>query len=175
MTTFGAKSLGPSFEWTWEEGGELKSRTYHARSSMTFEEILDYNARKTMVTGLSLSGMRRLKQALLDAGADDAKTVRDAINSAAEESAEREREQWDELCSMTAMMVVEGERTDLVDQLKRSTPTEVNELAAWLENRVINRVPEEVAAIAGVDPTLPTPPVESSSTDDSGPASVSAE
>jgi hypothetical protein len=177
---FGAVFVGEKFQWyTSDKDGEPIEHEFRARSMMSFDDVITY---KQLLAQHRLLGDRlidQLKQrgAALDTDddADDDEERWDEVQRLADLAVESERERYELLLQATLMLVHPPHADELRPLLEESNPADVAVLREWLVKKVIDRIPEQVEAAAGVDPTSPPQPSSSPSSTTGGEVSDETE
>jgi hypothetical protein len=171
---FGVRTLGKGIEWGYVDPvtKELGTMEFHPKVGVTFEEILEFQAARAELVRDLRAEARRMQEAVnaLDPEDPEMPTKAEEITRG---NPEAERERFERQVDTVLMLIVDEERPRMEPLLRQGHPNEIRELLNHLQSVVITKTEKRVEAVANVDPTSPPVPVDSSSTEESGPDSES--
>jgi hypothetical protein len=171
---FGVRLLGAPIEWGYVDPitKQLGTVTFHPKVGINFEDILEFQAARSMLIRELRTEARKMQIAIdaLDPEDPDTPTKAEEITRG---DPDAERVRFTQQVESALMLIVDDERTMMRPLLEQGHPNEIRELVNYLQNVVITKTADRVEAVANVDPTSPPVPVDSSSTEDSGPDSSS--
>jgi hypothetical protein len=154
LPTFGPPPKGRKFDWLiLGDDDEQTTRTFRARSHLTFDEQLEYNARKTMMTAEGAYAKRRRDAQLKEIDDDDPDAL-EKLAAYGTDARDFESQRYDQLVEMTLLLVDADDVDELRPLLEGADIQALQALRAWLEAAVIARTVKEVEEVAHVDPTL---------------------
>lgn len=166
--TFGTPTKGHRFDWkVLGDDGEDTVKTFRARPHLTFDEQLEYNARRTMMTAEGAYAARRREAQLAEITDDDPDALA-KLAAYGDDAREFESKRYDQLVEITLLLVDPDDVAELRPLLEASDIQALQALRAWLESAVIARTVKEVQEVAHVDPTSPPAPSGSSDSPTSG-------
>jgi hypothetical protein len=171
---FGVRTLGKGIEWGYVDPvtKELRTVEFHPKVGVTFEEILDFQAARSELIRDLRAEARRM-QAAVDALDPEDPEMAMKAEEITRGDPDAERERFERQVDSVLMLIVDDERALMGPLLRAGHPNEIRELINHLQTVVITKTATRVEAVANVDPTSPPAPVDSSSTEDSGPVSES--
>lgn len=166
------------FTWFWEDpdDGSDRERVFHAKRNLSFEELVEYDMQRVLAaTTVSHDAKATVKKLTELEASSEEEVDFEAVGTWLKGRAEGQTDQWANTIDNLLLLVVASERAILRPLLIVADPRDVTALRSDLEEVVLGRLKEEVQAVAGVDPTLPTPPVDSPPVEGSGLSSDSTE
>jgi hypothetical protein len=166
--------LDKGIQWGYVEPvtKELREVTFHPKVGVNFEEILEFQAARSMLIRELRAEARRMQVAIEALDPDDPETPIKA-EEITRGDPEAERDRFARQVDTVLMLIVDDERAMMEPLLRQGHPNEIRELINHLQSVVITKTEQRVEAVANVDPTSPPVPAASSSTVDSGPDSPS--
>jgi hypothetical protein len=171
---FGVRILGSPIEWGYVDPitKQLGTVVFHPKVGVNFEEILEFQAARSMLIRELRTEARKMQIAVeaLDPDDPDTPTKAEEITRG---DPDLERERFARQVDTALMLIMDEERATMRPLLEQGHPNEIRELINHLQQVVITKTEKRVEAVANVDPTSPPAPVDSSSTADSGPDSPS--
>lgn len=160
IARFGVSIVGPKFSWAWletdEDGNQVvRERQFRANPGMSFQEQLAYQTSLSKFQAQAIMAMSKVEnvvKVVTDAGPDGDPMPR--LMELADQTSQGEIERWEILLDQVLMLVAPADREELRPLLEHGNPHDVRELKKYLAELVIERVQDDVAAAARVDPTL---------------------
>lgn len=173
--SYGKRPPAESFDWYWVEGGEEKTGTFTPKRALTFDEQLDYDARKATLTLETAVTVRKLSKdaKAIDVDADgeeaDPSVSLAAMVAFLDARQENDQKLWEHAVECVLLLISDDDRDRLRPILMQAYGPDVRALREDLEEKLMARTEAEVAAVAQVDPTSPPSPDDSPQAPDSGP------
>lgn len=170
---FGVKTKGKGIEWGYiDQAGELQTVEFHPKVGVTFEEILEFQAARSMLIRELRAEARKMQIAIEALDPEDPEVmIKTEEITRGDPDAERDR--FERQVDTVLMLILDEERPKMEPLFRKGHPNEIRELINHLQNVVITKTEQRVEAVANVDPTSPPVPADSPSTEDFGPDSPS--
>lgn len=200
---FSSNPVGEPFDWTFADGAEPATVTYHARTGLTFNDRVEWGQERVRLSAQETAIAAKQQAAIAAVTAASIGALADADQEAAQPTAQEiaadalakigrideslaeldrisveivatERARWPFVVAQMLRLVADADPRLVAELTERAPIDQFMALKDALEVIVVHRIARDAQAVAGVPPTLPTPLLLSPSTGDGGPDSGDA-